>query len=139
MGNRIVPEFAVSDWRQSKRFYCDLLGFECLYERPEEGFCYLSREGAELMIDQIGLGRTFDNGHGPWDYPLGRGLNVQIEVSKVFALAASLRDAGLSLFLELEEKWYRQGEGETGVLQFVVADPDGYLLRFFEPLGFRTV
>ena len=56
----------------------------------------------------------------------------------MLSLAASLKDAGLSLFLELEEKWYRQGDGETGVLQFVVADPDGYLLRFFEPLGFRT-
>ena len=40
----------------------------------------------------------------------------------------------IPLFLDLEEKWYRTGDGETGVLQFVVADPDGYLLRFYEPL-----
>ena len=41
MNSTLVPEFAVSDWRKSKHFYCEVLGFECDYERPEEGFCYL--------------------------------------------------------------------------------------------------
>ena len=91
------------------------------------------------MIDQIGMGRTFDNGDGPWTRPLGRGMNIQIEVSQVQPIVSALKDAGLSLFLEPEEKWYRQADRETGVLQFVVADPDGYLLRFQEPLGVRTL
>lgn len=56
MPNLVVPEFGVSDWRASRRFYCDVLGFACLYERPEDGFSYLSLDGAELMIDQIGIG-----------------------------------------------------------------------------------
>ena len=58
MPSVLVPELAVSDWLQSRRFYCGILGFDCLYERPEEGFCYLSLNGAELMLDQIGEGRT---------------------------------------------------------------------------------
>ena len=36
-----------------------------------------------------------------------------------------------------EERWYRQGEAERGDRQFVVEDPDGYLLRFFSDLGER--
>ncbi len=73
MNNALVPEFAVSDWQASKEFYCNILGFSCDYERPEEGFCYLSLDGAELMIDQIGTGRTFADGHLPRSYPFGRG------------------------------------------------------------------
>ncbi len=80
MSNALVPEFAVSDWQASKELYCNILGFSCDYERPEEGFCYLSLDGAELMIDQIGTGRTFEDGHLPQSYPFGKGLNVQIRV-----------------------------------------------------------
>lgn len=39
--------------------------------------------------------------------------------------------------IELEERWYRPDAFEAGNRQFVVADPDGYLLRFFEDLGRR--
>jgi hypothetical protein len=36
-----------------------------------------------------------------------------------------------------EEKWYRTGARETGVRQFLVQDPDGYLLRLQQRLGER--
>lgn len=80
MANALIPEFAVSDWEASKEFYMDILGFQLCYERPEEGFAFLALGKAELMIDQIGMGRTFDDGHLPDQKPFGRGLNVQIEV-----------------------------------------------------------
>lgn len=137
MGNALVPEFAVSDWRRSKAFYCDTLGFECVYERPEEGFCYLRLGDAELMIDQIGAGRTFDNGHLPHHYPFGKGLNVQIWVPSVLPLVEALARLAYPLYLPLEDKWYRVGAEETGNRQFIVADPDGYLLRFFQDIGSR--
>ncbi len=137
MSNALVPEFAVSDWRRSKAFYCDVLGFDCAYARAEEGFCYLRLGDAELMIDQIGLGRTFDGGHLPQSHPFGRGLNVQIRVAAIAPMLAALERIGHSLFLEVEEKWYRTGAEEAGNRQFVVADPDGYLLRFYEELGSR--
>ncbi|MCJ8334668.1 MAG: VOC family protein [Epibacterium sp.] len=137
LSNALVPEFAVSDWQKSKRFYCDILGFECMYERAEEGFCYLRLGEAELMIDQIGEGRTFDNGHLPTKYPFGKGLNVQIRVPSVSPLVAALKENERTLYLPTEEKWYRVGAIESGHRQFVVADPDGYLLRFFEDIGSR--
>lgn len=137
MSNALVPEFSVSDWQKSKFFYCELLGFECAYERPEEGFCYLRLGDAELMIDQIGKGRTFDDGHLPDRYPFGKGLNVQIRVASVEPLVEALLRNEHPLYLPVEDKWYRVGAQERGNRQFVVADPDGYLLRFYQNIGSR--
>jgi len=137
MPNLVVPEFAVTDWLKSRSFYCETLGFKCLYERPEDGFCYLSLNGAEIMIDQIGEGRTFDDGHLPEKYPFGKGLNVQIQVDEIKPLLDGLADAKISLYLAVEDKWYRKEDAEVGNRQFVVADPDGYLLRFYQALGSR--
>ena len=136
-GNALVPEFAVSDWQASRRFYCDLVGFSVLYERAEEGFCYLVLGDAQLMIDQIGMGRTFDIDEAPLDRPFGRGLNVQIRVPDIGAILQRLASAGVALYLPLEEKWYRRDHREVGNRQFVVLDPDGYMLRLFEDLGER--
>ena len=138
MGNALVPEFAVTDWIASKSFYCGVLGFSCNYERPDEGFCYLQLGGAELMIDQIGTGRTFDDGHLPRTYPFGKGLNVQIEVPDISPLTSALEIAEITLYLNPEDKWYGKGNMEVGNRQFIVADPDGYLLRFYQTLGTRS-
>lgn len=133
----IVPELGVQNWRVSRDFYLRVLGFVPRHERPEEGFSYLEREGAELMIDQISLGRSFDDGAGPLLAPLGRGMNLQIEVSDLAPLLMALAAEGWPLLLPLEERWYRAGMQELGNRQIVLADPDGYLLRFHEDLGAR--
>ncbi len=137
MSNVLVPELAVSDWMISRDFYCKILGFTCLYDRPEDGFCYLGLNGAEIMLDQIGTGRSFDDGHLPDKHRFGKGLNIQIEVKTIDSMISALAAATIPLFLEVEEKWYRNEDYEEGNRQFVVADPDGYLLRFFESLGAR--
>ena len=137
MSGALTPELAVTDWRKSRAFYCDLIGFSVRYERPEEGFCFLELGAAELMIDQIGLTRTFMVAGAALDYPLGRGVNLQILVPSVTDVLTRLTEAGIPLFLPPEEKWYRRGDMEVGNRQFAVADPDGYLLRPFEDLGSR--
>lgn len=137
MEGAVVPELAVLDWERSRRFYCDILGFRALYDRPEDGFSYLTLGVAALMIDQISLGRTFDSGHAPDVYPFGRGVNLQITVADVAPLMAGLAAANWPLFLPLEDRWYRRDQTEVGNRQFVVADPDGYLLRFAQDLGTR--
>ena len=55
----------------------------------------------------------------------------------VAPILASLNAAGWPLFLALGEVWYRAGTSETGVRQFLVQDPDGYLVRFSQGLGLR--
>ena len=87
------------------------------------------------MLNQIGLGRTFDGGHLPSVYPFGQGLNVQIEVPNITPLIAALEVAGIALLLTPEGKWYRCEEQEVGNPQFIVADPNDDLLRFCQSLG----
>ncbi len=135
----VVPELSVRDWRRSMAFYTDVLGFSCRYSRPDEGFAYLVHEGAHLMIDQIGVGRDFDPGLAEVAGPLGRGLNLQIRVADIAPMIAALSRAAHPLRLGPEDRWYRQGQTEAGNRQFVVADPDGYLLRFYQDLGLRPV
>ena len=131
---RLVPELYCSDIRRSLAFYVDLLGFEVRFARPEEQFAYLEREGAEMMLEQPS-GRRFVSGE--LEPPFGRGVNLQIEVSDVATLYSTVRAAEWPVFLELEDRWYRRDELELGNRQFIVQDPDGYLLRFFQDLGSR--
>lgn len=138
MGNALVPELSVSDWRKSLDFYRDLIGFSVLYDRPEEGFAYLALGDAEIMIDQMGIGRDFHHPEAPPAHPYGRGMNLQISVPALGPILERLGDANVPLHLPLEEKWYRRDDIEVGNRQFIVADPDGYLLRLVEDLGERN-
>ncbi|MDR3513101.1 MAG: VOC family protein [Caulobacteraceae bacterium] len=132
----IVPELDVADLEASLAFYRDVMGFTVAAERLEEGFAYLVRDGAHLMLEQAaGPGRRFRT--AALEYPFGRGVNLQIRVGDVDALRAAVEAAGLTVLIDLEERWYRQGEVELGNRQFVVADPNGYLLRPFTDLGVR--
>lgn len=136
--NAMVPELGVADVETSLRFYRDLLGFSVLYQRRDEGFAYLALGSAELMLDQIGRGRDFGGPYEPSSRPFGRGMNLQIRVDAVSPLLSTLAENGIAPFVPLEEVWYRRDDHEVGNRQFVVADPDGYLLRFFEDLGARA-
>ncbi len=124
----LIPEFAVTNCSTSLKFYCDILGFIIVYERKDEGFAFLEREGAQLMLDQIGKGRTWTHPNAPLEKPLGRGVSLQIQVKAVAPLLDTIAAHNILLFLPLEEKWYRRGDEEVGHHQFIVADPDGYLL-----------
>ncbi len=133
----LVPELGVSDWSASRAFYVDVLGFDVRYDRPEDGFSYLSLGGADLMLDQNGMGRTYEGGYRPSARPFGRGTNLQIAVPDLTPFLDALSAAGHPLFIAPETAWYRRNEEEVGQRQFVVADPDGYPLRFCASLGTR--
>ncbi len=133
---KLVPELDVTDLAASLAFYVEVLGFSVRYERSHERFAFLERQGAEIMLEAAaGPGRRFRT--GLLERPFGRGVNLQIETTDVDALFAGLRPPGV-IVIPMEERWYRAGEVEVGNRQFVVADPDGYLLRFFEDLGARS-
>lgn len=130
----LIPELSITHYQRSRAFYLNLLGFSLSYERPEEGFGLFALGSAELMLDQIDLGRTFDNGHAPHTRPFGKGVNLQIRSVAIDPIVTRLADAGVPLYLSVEIAWYRIRDHQHGQRQFVVADPDGYLLRFWEPL-----
>ena len=48
-----------------------------------------------------------------------------------------MQTADALVILPIEESWYQRDATLLGNRQFVVQDPDGYLLRFFENLGTR--
>jgi catechol 2,3-dioxygenase-like lactoylglutathione lyase family enzyme len=134
--SRLAPELLVADLAVSLGFWRDLCGFAVAFERPEDGFAYLDRGGAQVMLEEAGRpGRKWVT--GPLEPPLGRGINLQIEVDAVQPILSALAAAGWPLFMQPEEKWYRVGAYEVGQRQFLVQDPDGYLLRLAEPLGTR--
>lgn len=131
----LVPELLVTDIAASLAFWCGLCGFAIAYARDEDRFAYLQREGAQLMLEEIGEGRHWIT--GPLEPPFGRGLNFQIAASAVAPILDALAAADWPLYMAPEDMWYRAGTMETGVRQFLVQDPDGYLIRFSEGLGLR--
>ena len=131
--NRLIPELSVTNLGKSLEFYTETLGFKIEYSRPEEGFFFLSLEGSQIMIEEV-------NDHwwiGELEHPFGRGINFQIEVSDVSVLVERLDEAGIALFRPVGEMWYRGGDAEFGQIEFLVQDPDGYLLRFIQDIGER--
>jgi len=134
--NSLTPELDVSNLDLSLSFYRELIGFTLLYSRPAERFAMLELEGARLMLQEAaGPVRRFRT--APLERPYGRAVNFQIQVSDVDALYRRVHAAKENVLIPLEEKWYQVEEAEVGQRQFVVADPDGFLLRFFSALGSR--
>ncbi|MGS4346863.1 bleomycin resistance protein [Myroides odoratus] len=132
----LVPELVVTDIAVSLQFWCDYLGFTVLYDRPEEKFAYLTLGEAQLMLEQEDpTDRTCET--GTLEKPYGRGINFQIEVEAIDPLVQRLKEVQYPVFIPVEERWYRAGEIEFGQKQFLVQDPDGYLVRLIEDLGER--
>jgi catechol 2,3-dioxygenase-like lactoylglutathione lyase family enzyme len=134
--NTLIPEFSVTDLNRTLDFYTKILGFTIEYRRDDSHFAFLSwNAGQQIMIEQI-------NGNwqtGEMEYPFGRGINFQFEVQSVNELLDVLKKYDYPVFIEPEENWYRVNNKEWGSLEFLIKDPDGYLLRFSEDLGFREI
>jgi catechol 2,3-dioxygenase-like lactoylglutathione lyase family enzyme len=132
----LVPELDVSSIEASLAFWCGGLGFRIAYERRQAKFAYLEPQGAQVMLCEI-------NGNwqtGRLERPFGRGINFQIATDDLESILEALRKMDWPLFEEPSESWYRIGEiEETGSQEFLVQDPDGYLLRFAQSLGVRTM
>lgn len=136
--NPLVPELIVTALTSSLDFWVTQLGFDIGYQRSEEGFAYLDLQGAQIMLEQ------YDPDAGQWltaplEKPLGRGINLQIDVPAVAPVLQRLAANGWPLFRDVEDAWYRAGEVEAGQRQFIVQDPDGYLVRLVQRLGERPV
>jgi catechol 2,3-dioxygenase-like lactoylglutathione lyase family enzyme len=131
----LVPELAVSNLEESLSFWCGLLGFEIAYDRPAARFAYLVRGQLQVMLCER---------NGRWEpeemqRPYGRGINLQMTVGQLAPILDALKAANWPLYEEPKEAWYRTGDTEGGQREFLVQDPDGYLLRFAEVLGRRLV
>lgn len=124
--NKMIPELSVFDIEQTKRFYNDL-GFKIEYERPEEKFIFMSFQDSQFMFEQI-----HDNGWniGELIYPLGRGINFSIAVDDIEGLYKLVKTLNLEIYRELNRSIYQVNGTEETQTEFLIQDPNGYLLRF---------
>ena len=124
--NKMIPELSVFDVEQTKRFYNDL-GFKIEYERPEEKFVFMSFQDSQFMFEQI-----HDNGWniGELIYPLGRGINFSIAVDDIEGLYKLVKTLNLEIYRELNRSIYQVNGTEETQTEFLIQDPNGYLLRF---------
>jgi catechol 2,3-dioxygenase-like lactoylglutathione lyase family enzyme len=128
--NALIPELTVSDLPRSLQFYVECLGFSVCYRRAEEGFVFLERGEAQVMLcESLGPWSV-----GPLEAPYGRGVNYEVQVEAIEPLLMSLEKHGYPLHISVHDAWYRTGSGMKGQRQFLVCDPDGYLWRFHEAL-----
>ena len=132
--NKLVPELMVTDLQASLAFWVSCLGFNIAYQRPEDGFAYLDLNGAQVMLEQV------DPDAGQWltaelSRPFGRGVNLQIDVEAVAPIIERLGAAQVPLYKTCKDTWYRADDVEVGHREFLVQDPDGYLVRLVERLG----
>lgn len=132
----LVPELDVTDIARSLWFWTDILGFRVAYDRPAAKSAYLERQGAQIMLCQV----TGEWLTGRLEPPFGRGVNFQIETDELESILEALHVADWPLFRGVSESWYRIGATqESGNREFLVQDPDGYLVRFSQAIGSRPV
>ncbi|MDC9589303.1 VOC family protein [Xenorhabdus sp. XENO-10] len=123
----MVPELTVTDFPASLDFYQRILGFEILIQRKYPDFVYLGLGEAQLMLE------AFHNSGwntGELSKPLGRGINFQIEVDDVTPILENLKINKIELYRPLKDNYYNIGDTQACQREFLVQDPDGYLLRF---------
>ncbi len=123
--NSLIPELSVSNIENSKKFY-ENLGFEIIYERPEDKFCFIQLEGNQIMIEEI-------NGNwnvGELKYPYGNGINISMSIKDVEALYNLLKNKNFKFFIDLKISEYKVNDKVFKDKEFLMQDPDGYLLRF---------
>lgn len=123
--NSLIPELSVSNIENSKKFYQEL-GFKIIYERPEDKFCFIQLEENQIMIKEI-------NGNwnvGELKYPYGNGINISMSIKDVEKLYNSLTNKNIKFFIDLKISEYKVNDKVFRDKEFLIQDPDGYLLRF---------
>lgn len=125
--NKLIPELTVFNIEETKDFYLNILGFKLEYERIEDKFVFVSFENSQFMFEQL-----HDDGWniGNLEYPLGRGINFSIEVKDIDTLYDKVINNNITPFRKLMISNYRVESNINQQKEFLIQDPNGYLLRF---------
>ena len=138
--NSLVPELWCSDFEESLKFYTEVLGFTVAQRREADPHAYLSLRGSQIMIAWWEHDGTWE----PWfpnplERPFGRGINFQFMVDNVREIYEAVLLAGLEPFLKLHTTSIWRTDRMDERTQFMLLDPDGYLLRFAQVDSHRAV
>lgn len=123
--NSLIPELSVTNILVITKFYV-LLGFNVKYERKENKFVFLEYENNQIMIEEINNNWSV----GKLSYPFGNGINLSMEVSDIDALYQKVKKLDIPIFRELKVSEYKVDDEVYQDKEFLIQDPDGYLLRF---------
>ncbi len=134
--NKIIPELSVTNLENSLKFY-KTAGFKLEYDRPENKFAFISLGEIQFMLQQISDNDKWNI--SPLSYPFGNGINFQLEVDNLDEIYNNFKSANYKITFDIEENWYRQDDKLLGNKEFLIQDPDGYLLRFSKDLGEKEV
>lgn len=125
----VGPEFFVRDLQAAVDFYVEKLGFTIVRQDTEfavvimdRAFVLLAAEGA---VVEHKMPRADEWLAGA---PRGIGVNVLIMVPSVDEMYQRAKSNGASIAKDIGDRTY-------GLRDFIVADHDGYLLRFGAPIA----
>ena len=134
--NKNIPELSVTNLENSLNFY-KTAGFKVEYDRLENKFVFISLGEIQFMLQEIAKNNKWDI--APLTYPFGNGINFQLEVENLDAIYNNFKNSNYKITFDIEENWYRQDNKLLGNKEFLIQDPDGYLLRFSKDLGEKEI
>ncbi|MDR0420712.1 MAG: VOC family protein [Prevotellaceae bacterium] len=135
--NKLTPNMAVADIRQTVKFYCDNLGFKLIVAIPEsqdgaeqelsEGkeyvYAMLQKDHAELMFQRLDSFKE--------DVPsadkvslVGASVSFYMQGNGIESFYEELKSKNIQVS-ELKQTWY-------GIKEFYLKDNNGYILCFAE-------
>ena len=127
-----IPELSVSNLKNSLTFY-KTAGFKVEYDRPENKFAFISLNNIQFMLQELSDNDKWNIGE--LKHPFGNGINFQLEVEDIERIYNNFKNSNYKIAFDIEENWYRQADKLLGNREFLIQDPDGYLLRFMQDLG----
>ncbi|MCL2074276.1 MAG: hypothetical protein FWH18_10160 [Marinilabiliaceae bacterium] len=134
--NRLTPNLAVADIRQTVQFYCDNLSFELVMAVPEtqDGidpqllddkeyvYAMLKKDNTELMFQRIDTLKEditlFDKDS------IGASMSLYLQGKGIDDFYNNLKNKNIQIS-EMRLTWY-------GIKEFYIKDNNGYILGFAE-------
>ena len=130
--NKNIPELSVTNLENSLNFYKTAC-FKIEYDRPENKFAFISLGNIQFMLQELS---NNDKWHvGELKYPFVNGIHFNFEVEDVDKIYNNFKNNNYKITFDVEENWYGQNDRLLGNKEFLIQDPDGYLLRFIQDLG----
>jgi len=123
----VAPEFFVSDVGAAIQFYTDKLGFRLVRLEPEGEpnprtiFAIVALGEAHILLANESL---YAGGHLR---ERGAGVDIRIMVPDVDAIYERCHENSVAIVHDIADRYY-------GLRDFIIADPNGFRLRFAAPL-----
>ena len=97
---------------------------DCIVLLGRAGLEYHDEQGIKYFVDsELCMGDEYD-------YPLGRGINFSIAVEDVEGIYKLVKTLKFEIYRELTRNQYQVTGAVETQMEFLIQDPNGYLLRF---------